>query len=232
MRYLSMFLAVLLAGCVTAPERLSPEEVASLTLADRFERHAFFHDTQTGGEEHTLWRWKSDPVLGSVSVEMIEPLLPYEPTLEAVIADINAATGLHIDAGASPNLLLLTGHQSDLRATARRLGNPSPPSYLDCSVSVYGSLPVLTGAVIYIRDDIDPVTVRNCFAQEITQAMGLTADLDGAGDTVMDSYSTLDRLTETDKRLLSILYDPRLRPGMTRQEAMPIVRQIIAARGW
>ncbi|HET8728477.1 MAG TPA: DUF2927 domain-containing protein [Alphaproteobacteria bacterium] len=224
---------MLLAGCVTAPERLSPEEVASLTLADRFERVAFFHDGQThDGEEHTLWRWETDPVFGSVSVEMFEPLLPYEATLAAVITDINDATGLNIDAGHPANLLLLTGNRSALQRVSATLGNPAPANYLDCGLDLFGSMPVLTGAAIYVRAGTDAETVRNCIAQEITQAMGLTADLDGAGDTVMDSYSTLDRLSETDKRLLSILYDPRLGPGMTRQEAMPIVREIIAERGW
>ncbi len=39
---------------------------------------------------------------------------------------------------------------------------------------------------------------------------------------------TVFELTEADKILLRTLYDPRLKPGMTKAEAMPIARQIIA----
>jgi hypothetical protein len=35
-------------------------------------------------------------------------------------------------------------------------------------------------------------------------------------------------LTEHDEHLLRILYDPRLKPGMTAEEAMPLVRRIVA----
>ena len=35
-------------------------------------------------------------------------------------------------------------------------------------------------------------------------------------------------LTDGDKIIMKALYDPRLKPGMSREQAMPIARKIIA----
>lgn len=65
-------------------------------------------------------------------------------------------------------------------------------------------------------------------AQELTQVLGLPNDIDGPDGTVFSSRSARETLSATDEQMVRILYDPRLRPGMTRAEAMPIVREIDA----
>ncbi len=70
--------------------------------------------------------------------------------------------------------------------------------------------------------------IQICLAQQLTQALGLPNDIDDPDGTVFSSRSTRETLSESDKNIVRILYDPRLEPGMTRAEAMPIVRRIAA----
>ena len=85
---------------------------------------------------------------------------------------------------------------------------------------------------VLIWSELPDREVQQCIAQEMTQGLGLYGDLDGSfgsrQDTVFASYGGALHLTEADKTLLRILYDQRLYPGMSRDHAMNIVRQIVA----
>ena len=96
-----------------------------------------------------------------------------------------------------------------------------------CHVSSGGG-----NAFIHIHADLPPREITQCLWQEMGQALGLGGDLDGPGysraDTVFASYGGADSFTPEDEMMIRILFDPRLRDGMSRAQAMPIVRQIVA----
>jgi hypothetical protein len=60
--------------------------------------------------------------------------------------------------------------------------------------------------------------------------MGLSNDSPQARPSVFNDDEEFGLLTTHDEELLRILYDRRLRPGMSQGEAMPIVQTIIAER--
>jgi hypothetical protein len=69
---------------------------------------------------------------------------------------------------------------------------------------------------------------RGCVIEEFTQSLGLYADSEIIETSVMnEKVRFTDFLPLNDKIMVRTLYDARLKPGMTRAEAMPIVRQII-----
>lgn len=69
---------------------------------------------------------------------------------------------------------------------------------------------------------------RTCVLEEIVQGLGLFGDTLGEFDSLFVQYGQprLD-FPLNDKILLRTLYDPRLRDGMPREQAMVRVRQII-----
>lgn len=82
--------------------------------------------------------------------------------------------------------------------------------------------------VISIISTINEKMIRHCLIEEITQSLGLIADTDIVQPSIMsDTIPLIDRLPMNDKIMVRTLYDKRLKPGMTRDEAMPIVRKII-----
>lgn len=70
--------------------------------------------------------------------------------------------------------------------------------------------------------------LESCVYEETIQAMGLSNDDNSLFNTLFtDAFKEYLFPTELDWLMLRILYDRRLKSGMTREEAMPIVRQIL-----
>ncbi len=69
-----------------------------------------------------------------------------------------------------------------------------------------------------------------CVVEEITQGLGLPNDSDDLYPSIFNDKSVFDRLTPLDKLLLQVLYDPRLKPGMSAGKVRPKVRMIIRER--
>lgn len=83
-------------------------------------------------------------------------------------------------------------------------------------------------AMAFILQGLSERRNRLCIVQEMTQALGLFGDTDGRPDTSFASWGGADHLTEEDLALIGILYDSRLRSGMSESVGMAIVQRIIA----
>ena len=84
----------------------------------------------------------------------------------------------------------------------------------------------ITYAVIYIRDELRADSRRSCIEEEVSQVLGLPRDDPTVRPSIFNYDEEFVFLTDHDVKLLNILYDDRLRAGMSRTEAMPLVRQI------
>ncbi len=81
-------------------------------------------------------------------------------------------------------------------------------------------------AVAVIRGEHPRDLRQSCFHEELAQGLGLANDSPAARPSIFNDDEEFSLLTRQDEMLLKILYDPRLRPGMTEQEARPIVELI------
>jgi hypothetical protein len=106
------------------------------------------------------------------------------------------------------------------------LVNLSAQNY--CTVFAYsrGNASTYVHAVALIRSETPPLLRRSCFHEELSQGMGLANDSRQVRPSIFNDDEEFAYLTPHDELLLKILYDPRLRPGMTEAEARPIVLQI------
>lgn len=97
-----------------------------------------------------------------------------------------------------------------------------------CTVFAYsrGAEPVYSNAVALIRAELPPLLQTSCIHEELAQGMGLANDSLSARPSIFNDDEEFALLTRHDELLLKILYDPRLRPGMSAAEAEPVVRQI------
>ncbi len=88
------------------------------------------------------------------------------------------------------------------------------------------------------RKDIDEITavipsfigddeVRACVVEEVTQAIGLPNDSDSANPSIFNDDDAYQDITWQDELFLRVLYDPRVRSGMTRAEFEPLARQVL-----
>lgn len=148
--------------------------------------------------------------------------------------------GLTADGG---NFTILVLTEDERRAIGPRLAQLVPgipaqdiailtdlPPAISCSVFAYsqGQASDYAHAIAVIRAELPPLLRSSCIHEELAQGMGLAADSPAARPSIFNDDEEFALLTRHDELLLQILYDPRLRPGMTEAEAAPIVRQIAA----
>ncbi|MCF3972927.1 DUF2927 domain-containing protein [Paracoccus salsus] len=103
-----------------------------------------------------------------------------------------------------------------------------PQNY--CAVFAYsrGHSSAYVRAVALMRAELPSLLRSSCIHEELAQGMGLANDSPAARPSIFNDDEEFALLTRHDELLLKILYDPRLRPGMTQGEARPIVRKIVA----
>lgn len=101
----------------------------------------------------------------------------------------------------------------DTFCTAYAFAEPAAPS-------TYAAVMVL------IRAEHPPFTRLSCVHEEMAQAMGLPNDSPDARPSLFNDSLEFAFLTEHDEILLRMLYDPRLRPGMSIAEARPLLPAI------
>jgi len=78
-------------------------------------------------------------------------------------------------------------------------------------------------AVALIRTEHPDLTRLSCLHEEIAQGLGLPNDSPKARPSIFNDDDEFALLTNHDELLLKMLYDPRLKPGMTLQQAQPVM---------
>ena len=92
----------------------------------------------------------------------------------------------------------------------------------------------LNGGIVFIPAEKKSAVAWQCIVEEITQALGLPNDSDTNFYSIFNDRSPHISLTAKDKRMLRLLYDPRIKAGMrepeVRQTAAEILKEWAAAK--
>ncbi|MCK0169517.1 DUF2927 domain-containing protein [Aliiroseovarius sp. S1123] len=83
-------------------------------------------------------------------------------------------------------------------------------------------------AVAVIRAELPDLMRAACIHEELAQGLGLPNDSPEARPSIFNDSDEFGLLTSHDELLLQMLYDKRLQPGMTADEARPIFTKIAA----
>lgn len=165
-------------------------------------------------------------------------------TITAYAGQLSRATrhpiGMTADAQAA-NFNILVLNEDERRGIGPRLRELVPgidaaslnaivnlPPTTFCVVFAFseGASPTYSRAVAVIRGEHPDALRRSCIHEELAQGLGLANDYPRARPSIFNDDEEFALLTRHDELLLQILYDPRLRPGMTEAEARPIVEEI------
>lgn len=66
-----------------------------------------------------------------------------------------------------------------------------------------------------------------CVVEELTQVMGLPNDADWVNPSIANDSTRQDLLSPLDYVMLRLLYQPELKPGMTVEQARPVIRRLL-----
>lgn len=222
-------------------------------LADNFLAVAFFDEFSerggrlvAGGGEARLHRW-TRPIRLAVEFGPSVPQAKRNRDMAEVstyLVRLSRLTGLSIQLVTErPNYLVLIDNPGERDGAAERILSFAPGTSVAalrsvqdmrrdiyCTVFSYspGRLSSYDRAVAVIRAELPDLMRRACIHEEIAQGLGLINDVPTARPSIFNDNEEFALLTRQDELMLRILYDARLRPGMSLAEARPIV-EIIAA---
>lgn len=163
-------------------------------------------------------------------------------TIAAYAARLSEISGLpvsQVSDGANYHVFVV--NEDERRALSERLRQIAPgiaestlrdivnlPRSTLCLVVAFpdGDRPVYSRAIAVIRAEHPDLLRTACVHEELAQGLGLANDHPQARPSIFNDNDEFALLTRHDELLLKILYDPRLKPGMTPAEAAPIVSRI------
>lgn len=84
---------------------------------------------------------------------------------------------------------------------------------------------IVSARIAIATDETTQEERNHLFLEELTGALGLPGDHLLYADSILyDPWTVVQSLSEVDWRMLNLLYNPRLIPGMTEQEAREILK--------
>ena len=112
------------------------------------------------------------------------------------------------------------------RSTLAAITGMSPSTYCVVYAFSNGSSPIYSEAVAVIRGEHPDLLRLSCIHEELAQGLGLANDSPAARPSIFNDDEEFALLTRQDELMLKMLYDRRLTPGMTPDQARPIVETI------
>lgn len=220
-------------------------------LANNFVRIAFFDefDSSSGTlvarpTEKTLRRWDK-PVRVGLAFGPSVPLASHaieRARVASFLARLSRITGHSItlaDSNVNFHLQILNTDEIKAIAPTVRRADPSigqaelrsiiemPEStYCQVTYSIDDRTNLIERAFAVIRAEHPDLLHLSCLHEEITQGLGLPNDSPAARPSIFNDDQEFALLTPMDEMMLRMLYDPRLSPGMTAQQARPIIDQL------
>ncbi|MEQ8664524.1 MAG: DUF2927 domain-containing protein [Rhodospirillales bacterium] len=85
----------------------------------------------------------------------------------------------------------------------------------------------ISRSVIVVNKERTARAINHCLLEEVLQSLGLPNDSDLIRPSVFSDLDNPTQLTRSDEILVRALYDPRLKVGTPREEALVVVRTII-----
>ncbi|PIO97515.1 conserved exported hypothetical protein [uncultured Pleomorphomonas sp.] len=132
--------------------------------------------------------------------------------------------------GENPNFTVYVVDRADYVDTVRAdvLGSTHGAAPGQCLVRVYpSSLGIVRSTAVIVSDEGDSL-FRRCMVEEILQGLGPMNDNAALYASVFNDRSRHDRFMPFDRAVVSMLYDRRIRPGMTRTEVGTLLPAVLA----
>ena len=232
----------------TAPDdapinaRVLAQTFITIALYDEYaETHRTFVARQT--PDH-LYRW-AKPVHMALTFGASIPEAERRAdtvTVTAYAARLSRLTGLPIHMTTEPaNFHVLVLNENERRAAAPLL-RALVPGIGEDVIRTVTEMPLSTycvafafperGAYTYgqalavIRGEHPSLMRRACYHEELAQALGPANDSPHARPSIFNDDQEFALLTRQDELILHMLYDPRLTPGMTPDQARPIAQRL------
>jgi DUF2927 family protein len=225
---------------------------SSRTLAEDFERIALYDEyTVINGRfvaqatPSSLRRWQKPVRIGLIFGDLVpeEDRIKDRANVAAYAKRLARLTGLDIRVtDKNPNFRVMFLYRDEQKAAAPMLRREVPdlspivlreivnsPRNTFCvaySFSDPNDTNIYDSALILVKAEHSGIMRLSCIHEEMAQALGLVNDSPNARPSIFNDDEEFALLTRHDELLLRMLYDRRLKIGMTPQDARPLLPKI------
>lgn len=222
------------------------------SLAADFERIALYDEyTIRNGRfvaqqtPSALRRWNEPVRIGLIFGNLVPPETRAKDRANVVkyASRLSRLTGLSIRVtDTNPNFHVLFLHRDEQHSIAPELNRRIPglnpivtkeiansPRNTFCVAYAFSdenNANVYKSAIILVKAEHGDLMRLSCIHEEMAQAMGLANDSPDVRPSIFNDDEEFALLTTHDEMLLRMLYDRRLKPGMTAQSARPLLPTI------
>ena len=214
---------------------VSEADLASAdTLTESFDKIIFGPNDISKEENHNIYRWM-DPlritVIGSDVAKWLPEIMRTGRQLEFL-------TGLEFRTSEGSSklsnvLIVLTNDAEYENNVLNYYGDDDLMKYSNGNIMCSAHYSI--GRIYFnIYDSISIIPIEasqdyvvRCIAEEMTQILGLYNDNAKYDSSVFSNKPIPNSLSINDKILVRTLYDPRIKPGMGREQALRAARRII-----
>jgi hypothetical protein len=219
---------------ITLRRALERKTFTDAEITEGFFRTAFGAELHLSGAADRIRKFD-----GPVRVYLDSRVRPdRRAEVAAVLADIRTRVA-HLDIAlvedrAGANVALTLVHDRDLahtigqihgEARARKIEDSLAPQCLS-SFRRDEAFRIAQANVIIVADAGD-FTFFDCIYEELLQALGPINDTDTVPWTMFNDDVRLGYFDVFDQYILNILYDPRIRPGMTADDVRAVLPQVL-----
>jgi hypothetical protein len=228
-------LAAVFGVSLSAASLAATDDIASADrMAETFDK-IVFHAEFGQSIEPRVSKWV-ETLNVYLDIRAGDPTL-YQRLVEAHIEELGDLTGLEILLVPSPddaNVFMVFDRDEELLRSAADY-QPTIGQHAEqiAKTLCFGIYSVNSGfeikrAVIGIPTDraASLGKLPACVVEEMTQVMGLPNDSDDISPSIFNDSSEDNELTDLDRWLVRLLYDPAMKPGMDRQTALAQIRSL------
>jgi Protein of unknown function (DUF2927) len=243
--------AMALAGIVDGPAKAENPDISSRRASERldftndeikdgFFKIAFKAELQIGAPVERIRKF-DEPV--RIFVES-KALPDRRSEIAAVVADIRARVN-HLDVAVTDdrqaaNFVVRLIGERDLDRTIRALYGTERAKQIKHSLHPECLSGIgkdnryrIRRAEVILPVDAGEFTFYDCAYEELLQALGAINDDGSVPWTMFNDDVQMGFFDIYDQYLLNVLYDPRIRPGMTKEEVDGLLPEVLAtAREW
>lgn len=185
---------------------------ATVNLYARSFGEIVFRREFKAGPSH-LAKWS-----GRLSFQFDDRMAKHRKEIRLMLFTLRDLTGLEFTGGGGRDAPVIVYHPTTIEHDK------------NCAAVIHEDKPgIIVSAKINVGQNIPGIRLTECVWEEFSQILGALND-----QTLVEASLFNDstngrwrRLTWHDAIILRTLYHPSLKPGMTREEAMPLVRPII-----
>ena len=224
--------------------------ISDRILAQNFIRIAAFDEyasTASGPVQSetvsTIRRWTGPVRIGLRFGASVSPAMRSADTarVSALVAQLARATRhpIRLD-NANPNFIVNIVNEDERQAIGPA-ASAALPGLSAPELAGITDMPRATYCLVYAQSDARSTYTRafaviraehpdllrlSCLHEEIAQGLGLANDSPQARPSIFNDNEEFALLTPQDELMLRILYNPALKPGMTADQARPIVETL------